>query len=735
MKTRSRCLPALLAAGVLLAAPLIGFGASPASAGSVDTGGGGNDSGSTAGGSSSNVRCVGAAMYEGKNKIYDVHRNCIGKPQVSNPVQKRCEYGLLVFRFWGDGNNPAAGGSVSRANLPDPCSSNNKYRVWQEHPVDAGASIPRDPWAIVPSAANNRVAQPYAAGADVPDSASVVWKANTSNPERYTPGNDIGTIGASCTAVATDNTIKTAYQTILNNTQITAAAKDTALRQIRYAILKQALTKTAGLNAGDKKTVFWSVFGLKQGSGAGEYQFRYDDATQDAWAFSAANPNAAVTGAAFLNVFSPLACSSDYNFGSTVKQPTPYVMQGAERSNFKVTGTCYIPIDRVGVKNSGDDDKWFNLASVNGNWQFGERFSTSYQGKAGTGAKGYTVNSGGLLPAWANVDNWLGAGFSASTVKSWRDSMVNWYNSQAKANKKAGGSPFMKGKKQVLPASHYVKSGSSYGSDQNMDYTAADADLMNGSKCDLNIPTITVKDSTLCASSVCPPSTKVDASDLAVYTVLDSPNNLYAGGLTHEATYSLLPDSTVAGNKNGLVCTINKAPCDPGLFTLDKLTYTLNDAAINTQTSSPTTPTTGTNPAYAKGTPADLAASYYRKNTPSAHYSGTDATFGFLRATPPATALQVSASNVSAVARVVTQQIATGTTYLWDETTGTFITIPPVVVDITSLINVSAGNIHVRVPKHPDPSYSGYQNPAGTNTANPSTWWSTRTVTSGVLAP
>lgn len=760
-----RAASCVVAATFVFAGTAAGVGVSAANA-SVDVGGGGNDSGGSGSGSPGNgvpVYCDSGSMMERipgtDRRIHDVHHNCTarGTPNWSKESQKKCEYGMLVFRFWGDGNSVFRGGSLSRANLPDPCKSNTTYRFFGEHPTDATNS-PGAPWSTR-GAGNDATVYQYApiAANRIPAQSREVYTA-TADGSRYTTGTKIADLGSGCTVSSRDNIAKTAYQKVLTYPGIPAAQRSEALRKLRYQTISSAMQfmQSRGMGFNDQVSAWWTTYGMKYGTAPGQYRFSYNQAAQDAWALDAWGNR--VSDAAFADVFSPLPCSSQYNAMSVVPSETPRPLNAAERGEVKIHGTCYIPIDRVGVKETGSNDYDMNLAVVDSNWNFGERFSTrlSQTPGAGNAAQKFKTGNSEDNRLSDSIDQWLGAGTRDHAVAVWRDQMRSWYAAKAHANATTGmKSPFITGDRkngdQTLPAPAYSKNangGKAWGRTQNMDVNDAINQLSARSVCSIEPQTLSVGGVDVQTQTVTP--------QVGVHMVLNSPDQLYTGGKGREVKYSVAPDTSNPNWVNGVSCVYpDGAQCQAGTFGLlsgtDFVRYSLAEKVTRGEAEKPTKPlpegavgvaggvdasTLSSDGGYRSGSPTSESTSYYKSTAPSASYSGNnDLVFGFLRATPKPFAFKVGVSKASAQVSAETKRITIGRQFVWNMTTNSFDTVEGIEIPVYESIPVPDANVHVRIPAHGDSLYKGFDNTNDGRTADRSTWFSTRTVTSGVMSP
>lgn len=406
--------------------------AAAVSGGSWDDNGPGSGSGGTdpggSGAGANDFKCSGKYLiYKPTNtRAYEnPYPNC--DPAYNRVSWSRtgridlCPVGFQVFRFYGTYKNPAAAYTVSDLNLTKWCDNESLYSFWATNPSDSTGKAPGSPWFSLSKTAN-------------PEGKAYIGTARFSQWGRtefglLAPGVKYSASSSACTVAQTSPNPLSAY---LNDTAVTEAAKKNAKQVFWNSYL------TLSRNGKYPKTAL-AVLGLKSISNKnGTIKFTFDTRN----------------------------CASPMNFVSTAD--TKKLSSSAEQAKFKVTGTCYIPVDRMRYEiKSATGSKRYGWPTLAGWRQMGLRYSDFYKNSAYTnaaprGAQGGTPNS-----------------YEKATLKAWRNAMGAWFD---KAPKYTGSGP---SKDQYLPAAPYKKNaqGKPTGVTQDPDWRTARSYLVNQSRC------------------------------------------------------------------------------------------------------------------------------------------------------------------------------------------------------------------------------------------------------------
>ena len=389
------------------------------------TGAGATDPGGTGAGADS-FKCVGKYLVykpTGAQAYDNPYPNC--DPAYNRAKWDRtgriklCPVGFQVFRFYGSYKNPASAYTVSDLNLSDWCANESVYSFWAANPSDASGKVPGSPWFSLSKTPNPT--GKYVGGARFTQVGRTEF-GRLSPGVRYSGSN-------TCTIAQTNPNPLAAY---LNNPAVTAAAKKNA------------------------KQLFWNSYVTLSRSG------QYPKTALAVLGLKTISNN---NGAISLS-FDTRNCASPMNFVSTAD--TAKLSSAAEKAKFKVTGTCYIPVDRMAYElESPSGTKYWGYPSLAGWRQMGMRYSdfyknSSYTNAAPRGAQGGTPDT-----------------YEKATLKAWRSAMGSWFD---KAPQYTGSGTT---KDQYLPAAPYKKnaSGKPTGVTQAPDWKTARSYLVNQSRC------------------------------------------------------------------------------------------------------------------------------------------------------------------------------------------------------------------------------------------------------------
>lgn len=469
----------------------------------IDSGDGGGDNGGTGGGGGGGgtYQCRGNAWYmktsSGWVRQYDYLADCdrgrgytdTGQHKSGslkgNGKQKLCATGMLVFRFYGNGNNPVPSYSVSRANPKGPCGTASKtYRLWRETPADATNANPGSPW----QSGSTKWVNFQFGQADLNQVVSWHGELDEADPDdpdlltTVTP--EISLNGQRCDAQQTANPLKAGYQKVLNFDEFNigdvndlSSTRGKAALQIRQAVF-DAIERLKGGWAGNATYMrtTYRQFGIDSGT----WQVQKDWNSGNVSAYHLPS-HTWLPASRFAEIFDDIPCSNSLQFTSTIPagQENQRINSVGARNDFKVRGVCWIPLRRL--SNVGSEGQ--NFPSIASSWNAGERLAKAYDGTAYT--SGHPTQDHETL-----LETYLGGGSSNAYLNSYRNTMADWYTNMAKAGKgnsasKTSKRRFLRGDSdlQDVPAPAYDKSGGGWNRNQSLNWEAGRNQLRDNSKC------------------------------------------------------------------------------------------------------------------------------------------------------------------------------------------------------------------------------------------------------------
>ena len=492
-RLRAGLLAAALVAGV--GAPLVAA-ATPAHAeggGTWDDNGQGGGKGTTQPGGGTgvgadNFYCKGIEIWNKKPpvKAYDgPYMNCNGYAGYKRTgAITQCPVGFQVFRFYGTYKEPSSAYTVSDVQLKSWCSPESLYTFWGVNPADYTGKTPNSPW--------------FSRIADNPFGKTIggghFSTVGVTEFNRLTAGVPYSKSGSCATAQTTPNPIA-AY---LSDPAVTAASK----------------TSTRNL--------FWQAYLVLSKQGA------YPKTANAMLGLSSIKRSAA--GIVSMT-FDTKPCSSPMDYISTAD--TAKLSQSSEKAKFKVTGTCYIPLDRMRYEFKNGSRTQYAYPSLQGVFQQGLRYSPYYGTSTFTSAS--PRGAAGKAPTTSET----------ATLKSWRATMGAWYAKQ----------PIYKGKDQVTPVDPFkLKSnGSPSGIAQGANLAKAKSTLVNNSRCRFG--------SQVNFSSVATGSAPTASLDLK----MDNKELFQSGGMNR------VQEVTVSSN--GIQCLGAASTCADANVKVTKLAY------------------------------------------------------------------------------------------------------------------------------------------------------------------
>lgn len=430
-------LPAMLGTGSAIASTQSPGGGSTGSSDSGGKQGSGNDGGlGIKWNGSGNYKCDADQQLIKDNTIiwfegpYSGCRGGVGV-NVNTGRYSLCPIGFQVFRFYGNEATPVSAWTTSMLNLDrwcvepgtptadvvgGPSSMAALGGFWTTSFYDTQANVSNANYLTANTGKELGVRKPRLTqpGKVVAPRFAGVW--DYSPDDRYSgAARPFAKSAASCT---TAQPASHPIRSLLNDPNVSKAQKEKVREMIRAYFTQDVRPAHDGSKIAALKEVGLATFSIPKGKTWRQATFTWNTAD----------------------------CSSPAQFISTAKDVRANGTSDQPRQN-RLTGVCYVPLERLGQEQSRGNRLEQNYPSINKG--FGLRYSNVYRNTVSTKGRERGVN--GKAP------NKL----EKSAFSAYRNTMRNWYN----ANTTAGINSLKAGKRasgpQIIPSSPYpaVKTG------------------------------------------------------------------------------------------------------------------------------------------------------------------------------------------------------------------------------------------------------------------------------------